>query len=191
MKNFNHPLILASNSPRRQELLRDAGFDFKVKTRQVDENYPSDLPSGEVASFLALKKAQAYQHDLNDEVLITADTVVNLKGTIMGKPVDHQMAEEMLQALSGNEHEVTTGVCIATKNSEIVFSDTTKVFFRPLTAEEITYYIDNFQPFDKAGAYGIQEWIGMVGITKIEGSYFNVVGLPVHKVYDALMTMDL
>lgn len=185
--NFNRPLILASNSPRRQELLRAAGYSFKVKTRPVDESYPSDLPPREVASFLAKKKAEAYLPHLEDEVVITADTVVKLGDELLGKPGNTTEAIKMLNKLSGTDHEVITGVCVADKNMQIAFEDVTRVFFRSLNSREIEYYVEQYQPFDKAGAYGIQEWIGMVGIKKITGSYFNVVGLPVAKLYDVLL----
>lgn len=188
--NFSRPLILASNSPRRQELLKAAGFTFKVRTKDVDESYPGDIPLQEVAKFLAQKKAEAYQLDIENEVIITADTIVKLKDAILGKPKDAEEATKMLRALSGTDHEVITGVCIADKNMQVSLDDTTKVYFKTLTTKEIEYYIKHYQPFDKAGAYGIQEWIGMIGIKKIVGSYFNVVGLPVAKIYDVLMNFN-
>lgn len=190
MMNFSRPLILASNSPRRQELLKAAGFTFKVRTKDVDESYPGDIPLQEVAKFLAQKKAEAYQLDIENEVIITADTIVKLKDAILGKPKDAEEATKMLRALSGTDHEVITGVCIADKNMQVSLDDTTKVYFKTLTTKEIEYYIKHYQPFDKAGAYGIQEWIGMIGIKKIVGSYFNVVGLPVAKIYDVLMNFN-
>ncbi|GAA0894077.1 Maf-like protein [Fulvivirga kasyanovii] len=188
MMNFNRPLILASNSPRRQELLRNAGFEFKVKTKEVDESYPEDTPPEEVAKYLAAKKGDAYGNDLKDEVVITADTIVKLNDQILGKPENYEDARRMLESLSSKEHEVITGVCIKSRDKQIVFDDTTQVYFKKLSEEEIDYYITNYRPYDKAGAYGIQEWIGMVGIEKIEGSFFTVVGLPVNKVYEALLT---
>lgn len=188
--NFNHHLILASNSPRRQQLLREAGFDFEVKTKDVDESYPAEMLPAEVAKFLAVKKAAAYRKDLNNEIIITADTVVKLGDNILGKPSDYEDARRMLKALSGTSHEVITGVCIASSKNDIILEDTTLVYFKELTDYEIDFYITNYRPYDKAGAYGIQEWIGMTGIEKIEGSYFNVVGLPVHKVYNALLNFD-
>lgn len=190
MMNFNRPLILASNSPRRQELLKAAGFTFKVRTKDVDESYPPDIPLQEVAKFLAQKKAEAYQQDIENEVIITADTIVKLKEEILVKPRDAEEATKMLRALSGTDHEVITGVCIADRNMQVSLDDTTKVYFKTLTTKEIEYYIKHYQPFDKAGAYGIQEWIGMIGIKKIIGSYFNVVGLPVAKIYDVLMNFN-
>ncbi|MBL6448953.1 septum formation protein Maf [Fulvivirga sp. 29W222] len=186
--NFNRHLILASNSPRRQELLRHAGFEFKVRTKEVDESYPEGTPPEEVAKYLASKKGAAYKIDHQNEVLLTADTIVKLNDEILGKPQNYEDAKRMLTALSGKKHEVITGVCIKSKEKEVTLDDTTLVYFKSLTEEEIDYYITNYSPYDKAGAYGIQEWIGMVGIDKIEGSFFNVVGLPVHKVYQALLS---
>ncbi|ELR73489.1 Septum formation protein Maf [Fulvivirga imtechensis AK7] len=190
MKNFNRPLILASNSPRRQELLKAAGFNFKVRTSEVDETYPSDLPLHDIAKYLARKKAEAYIPHLKNEVLITADTIVKLKDEILEKPKDADEATKMLRALSGTDHEVITGVCIADKKLQVSLDDTTKVYFKTLTSNEIEYYVSQYEPFDKAGAYGIQEWIGMIGIRKIVGSYFNVVGLPIAKVYEVLMNFN-
>ncbi|MDX1629384.1 MAG: Maf family nucleotide pyrophosphatase [Fulvivirga sp.] len=185
--NFKRPLILASKSPRRQQLLKDAGFTFDVKSREVDEAFPKHLPVQEVARYLATKKADAFTDELKDQVVITADTVVIIEEEILEKPKDNQEAFEMLQKLSGKRHQVITGVCIKDQEKSVSFDDTTTVFFKQLTEDEIKYYVNKFQPFDKAGAYGIQEWIGMIGIEQIEGSYFNVVGLPIHKVYAALM----
>lgn len=184
--NFSRPLILASNSPRRQELLRKAGFDFEVRAKEVDESYPEETPPEDVAKYLALKKASVYD-DIKDEIVITADTIVKLNDQILGKPENYEDARRMLAALSGTAHEVITGVCIKNNDKEVVLDDITRVYFKKLSDEEIDYYITNYKPYDKAGAYGIQEWIGMMGIEKIEGSYFNVVGLPVHKVYEALL----
>lgn len=185
--NFKHRLILASKSPRRQQLLKDAGFDFSVKTKDVAEDFPSTLPASEVAKYLAEKKANAFTNELMpDEVVITADTVVIIKDKVLAKPEDKKEAFEMIRSLSGTRHEVITGVCLMSKSKVALFDDTTRVYFKELSDEEINYYIDTYKPYDKAGAYGIQEWIGMIGITKIEGSYFNVVGLPVQKVYEEL-----
>lgn len=186
MMNLPCPLILASKSPRRQQLLKDAGFDFKVITRDIDESYPNTLETKEVARFIAEKKADAFKDITEDNIVITSDTVVIQGDKVLGKPADRNEAVAMLTMMSGSSHLVISGVCIAHKEQRVVFDDTTKVHFKALTVSEIEYYVDNFKPYDKAGAYGIQEWIGMVGITKIEGSYFNVVGLPVQKVYEAL-----
>lgn len=184
--NFNRPLTLASNSPRRQQLLREGGFDFNIRTVAIEESFPDNIDSNEVAEYLALKKADAIDLLSKDEVLITSDTVVILNDKILGKPNSKEDAFTMLKDLSNKTHSVVTGVCIKTSTKTISFSDTTAVTFKKLSEEEINYYIDNFQPFDKAGSYGIQEWIGMIGITKIEGSYFNVMGLPIHKLYNEL-----
>jgi septum formation protein len=185
--NFNHPLILASKSPRRQQLLKDAGFKFEVVSIDVDESFPSEMDVELVAKYLAEKKAKDYQSFLKNEYLITADTVVIIDNLILNKPVDYDEAKSMLQKLSGRAHKVMTGVCVANKDSITSFDETTTVIFKTLTNQEIDHYIMAFQPFDKAGAYGIQEWIGMIGIEKIEGSYFNVVGLPIHALYKVLM----
>lgn len=180
-------LILASKSPRRQQLLKEAGYDFVVKTLDTDESYPDTLAVHDVASYLAKKKAEAFIPILEDhETVITADTVVILNDEILGKPANSEEAKTMLEALSGQQHQVTTAVCIASRDKIVAFDDTTVVYFKQLSKEEIEYYIEKYQPFDKAGAYGIQEWIGMIGIQKIEGSYFTVMGLPTHLVYEAL-----
>ncbi len=177
-------LILASKSPRRQQLLADLGFEFEVRLKEVDEIFPDHIPLEDVAEYLAKLKAEAFSPTLEaDECCITADTVVLSEGRIFGKALDVAEATEMLQLLSGKTHRVITGVCLITPAESHSFSVSTKVHFRTLEDSEIAYYIEQFQPFDKAGAYGIQEWIGMVGIEKIEGSYFNVVGLPTEKLF--------
>ena len=185
--NFNRPLILASSSPRRQYLMREAGFTFEVEKPDVDESFPDTLPVEQVARYLALKKAEYFRSNLHNEVIVTADTVVILKGSILNKPADKQEAIYMLTQLSGNTHLVMTGVCILSAEKEESFDDTTEVTFNSLSAEEIEFYVEQYKPFDKAGAYGAQDWIGMVAIQKISGSYFNVMGLPMHKVYQHLM----
>ena len=183
----NKKILLASKSPRRQQLLKEMGFEFEIRTKDVDEVFPDDLPKKEVAEYLAKLKAKAFLPDLQaNEICITADTVVLLNERIYGKAADKAEAMEMLTSLSGKTHEVITGVSIISIESQISFSDCTQVHFRILQKEEISHYIDKFAPFDKAGAYGIQEWIGMVGIDKIEGSYFNVVGLPTEKLFHHL-----
>lgn len=180
-------IILSSKSPRRQQLLADMGIEFDVKTIEVEEVYPDDLPSKDVASYLAELKAEPFRNQLDDStIVITSDTVVVLKDMVLGKPKDRAQAIEMLNRLSGNTHEVITGVCLLSKGKKRCFSSSTKVYFKHLTASEIEYYVDNYNPFDKAGSYGIQEWIGYIGIEKIEGSYFNVMGLPVHELYKEL-----
>lgn len=189
--NLSRPILLASNSPRRKELLTGLGLSFEVRVKEVSEDYPQELRGEEVAQYLASHKADAYAADLRTEVLIAADTIVCLGDRIMNKPADATEAFDMLRALSGKQHEVITGVCLLTANSKTVFHDVTKVYFKALSDEEIHYYIEHFKPFDKAGAYGIQEWIGKIGIEKIEGSYFNVVGLPVQKLYRYLKQLQL
>lgn len=189
--NLSRPILLASNSPRRKELLAGLGLQFEVRVKEVHEDFPEHLQREEVAEFLASHKADAYTADLQNEVLITADTIVCLGERILNKPVDAAEAFEMLRALSGTHHEVITGVCILTRNSRTIFHDVTKVYFKDLSDEEINYYVEHYQPFDKAGAYGIQEWIGKIGIEKIEGSYFNVVGLPVQKLYTYLKDLQV
>ncbi len=180
-------LILASNSPRRKQLLSELGFEFKVRTCEVDEDFPSTIPSEEVAEFLAKKKNKANREVATDnEVILTADTVVIRDKTILNKPGDRPEAYEMIKSLSGKSHQVVTGVCISGSHHETSFSVKTDVHFAELSDEEIYHYIDSAKPYDKAGAYGIQEWIGLIGVTRIEGSYSNVVGLPTREVYEAL-----
>ena len=180
-------VVLASGSPRRQQLLQDMGVSFELRVKSVEESYPEHLSGEEIASFLARKKAQALLEDLKeDELLITADTVVWHRGRSLEKPQHAKEAKEMLHALSGDTHQVITAVCLTTKKWEHIICDQTTVTFAKLTAEEIDHYIENFKPFDKAGAYGIQEWLGIIGIEEINGSYTNVVGLPTQKLYKAL-----
>lgn len=179
-------IILASKSPRRQELLKGLGISFEVKTKEVNEDFPSSLPSNEVAAYLARKKANEFELSKN-ELLITSDTTVLLEGKVLNKPSSEKEAIEMLQNLSENSHQVCTGVCIKSTDKELVFSETTIVSFKPLSLDEIEYYISNFKPFDKAGSYGIQEWIGFIGIRKIEGCYYNVMGLPLARLYQELL----
>ena len=184
MQNKN--IILASKSPRRKELLNLLDLNFKVEVPEVDEVFPESLDVTKVAEYLANLKAAAFTNISSDTFVITADTVVILDGYILGKPKNKTEAAKMLQSLSNQNHKVMTGVCIKSKDKTISFSNTTKVFFKELTSSEINYYIENYKPFDKAGSYGIQEWIGAIGITKIEGSYFNVVGLPINQLYKNL-----
>lgn len=189
MKNLGYRLILASNSPRRKELL--AGLDLEFETRVIpgiDETYPSDLPVGQIPLNISQKKSEAYRRGMADgELIITADTIVACDGQILGKPADRDDAVRMLEMLAGKRHQVITGVTFATKSSTRSFSVSTDVWFSMLTDAEISYYVDRYRPFDKAGAYGIQEWIGYVGVERIEGSYFNVVGLPVQRLYRELL----
>lgn len=180
-------LILVSKSPRRQQLLREMGYDFEVRTYDVEENFPETMRLEKVAEFLAEKKALAAMDDLQlGEVVLASDTTVILDSEILNKPADADEARKMLRSLSGRSHKVVTGVCVADKQQRMTLSETTEVTFRELKDEEIEHYIKTASPFDKAGAYGIQEWIGMVAITSIKGSYFNVVGLPTTRVYDLL-----
>lgn len=182
-------LILGSKSPRRQELLRGLGIEFEVRTKDTDESYPSTMPACEVPEYIAKLKAAAFADLSADDTLITADTVVIVDGTIYGKPHTRQEAFEMLKKLQDHTHQVVTGVCIRRGEKTISFRDETIVHFCPMTDDEIYYYIDNYRPYDKAGAYGVQEWIGYVAVDRMEGSYFNVMGLPIHKVYQELKTI--
>ena len=185
MENFN--IILASKSPRRKELLGNIVPNFILKTKDVEEIYPNTLAAKEVAAYLAKLKADAFTEDLKpNDIVITSDTTVVLGKTIYGKPKDRQDAIEIIQALSGKMHEVITGVCLKNIYKEEVFSCTTKVFFKTLSLEEIEYYVNRFKPYDKAGAYAIQEWIGFIGIEKIEGDYNNIVGLPLQALHTKL-----
>ena len=181
-------IILASNSPRRRELLAGLGFPFEVRVLEgIDESYPEDLPVSEVALYIAGKKADAYRQALSDnQLIITADTVVIVGDEILGKPVDKADADRMLRLLSGRTHQVMTGVCLVAEGWEKRFSVTTDVTFKILSDEEINYYITSYETLDKAGAYGIQEWIGYIGVTALKGSYYNVMGLPVQRIYEAL-----
>jgi len=179
-------LILASNSPRRKEIMHNAGFGFSVKVIPTDEAFPADMPVEDVPAFLARNKAECFRETLNDEMVLCADTVVIVENEIINKPADIDDARRMLRLLSGRVHRVITGVCIMTKEETTTLSDTTYVTFKPLSEWEIEYYIQKCQPFDKAGSYGVQDFIGMIGITKIEGSFYTVMGLPIHKVYEQL-----
>jgi septum formation protein len=185
-----YKIVLGSNSPRRRQLLADMGFEFEVRIAHSEELYPDSLPKAQVAAFLAKMKAEAIVL-AEGELCITADTTVVLDNALLEKPATAEEAEQMIQKLSGRSHEVITGVCLRTLHQQMVFSDTTQVIFRTLSPEEISYYVRKFAPLDKAGAYGIQEWIGMVGISRIEGSYFNVVGLPTEKLYEALKQFSM
>ena len=168
--------------------MKEAGFDFTVEKPDVDEIFPPELPADQVAKYLAEKKAEVFRLAMKDEIVVTADTIVLLEKKILNKPADRSEALSMLSDLSGNTHKVITGVCILSKEKEISFDDTTDVTFQKLTKQEIEFYVDHYKPYDKAGAYGAQDWIGMVAIQKIVGSYFNVMGLPIHKVYQHLIS---
>ena len=182
-----HKIILASKSPRRIELMQQAGLQFTVQlVGETDEAYPQELQREEIPLYLARLKADAYLHAVaipDDTVVVTADTIVWIDHRVLGKPSGREDAIYMLETLSGNMHQVYTGVCLTTNQKQHSFFAESKVFFRKLTGGEITFYVDRYHPYDKAGAYGIQEWIGYVGIEKIEGSFYNVMGLPIQKLY--------
>ncbi|MDB4199358.1 Maf-like protein [Polaribacter sp.] len=187
LNNFN--VILASGSPRRQQFFRDLDIDFSIQLKEIEEIYPENLKGVAITDYLSNLKSDAFS-TLNDkDLLITSDTIVWLEGKALGKPKDAKEAFTMLRAMSGKKHEVITSVCIKSNSFRKIVNDITSVTFKELSDEEIQYYINNYKPFDKAGAYGIQEWIGFIGIDKIAGSYFNVVGLPVHKLYKELMAL--
>lgn len=184
----NIKIILASGSPRRQEFFRNLDLDFEIRLKEIEEIFPETLQSLEITDYLAQLKAAAFDGELLDnELLITSDTLVWLNGKALGKPTKYDDAFQMLQELSNQTHEVITSVCFKTKYKTEIINDTTKVTFGELSDESIKYYLDNYKPFDKAGSYGIQEWIGLVGIVNIDGSYTNVVGLPTEKVYRYLL----
>ena len=186
----NHHLILASGSPRRQAFFKSLGLDFEIRLKPVKEEYPPRLTHFEISNYLAQLKALPFKDTLQDnDILITSDTIVWHNNAALGKPKNEDDAVAILRSLSNNTHEVITSVCFTSKNYEKTLHNITKVTFKELTDDEIWYYIKTFKPFDKAGAYGIQEWIGKIGVTKIEGSYFNVMGLPVHLVYKTLNEM--
>jgi septum formation protein len=185
LKNFD--LILGSQSPRRKTLLESAGFSFRTWVIPTKEEFSPNFKPSEIAKYLATQKALAFSGHLNNPmILITADTIVVKDNRILNKAGDHQHAKEMLSMLNNTSHEVITGVCITSEKQQTCFSETTKVYFANLTPDEISWYINQYQPFDKAGAYGIQEWIGMTGVEKIEGCYYNVVGLPVPRLFQEM-----
>ena len=188
MVNGQWKIYLGSNSPRRKELLSGLGLDFEVRTLpDIDESYPSHLKGGDIPLYISTEKANAYKPMLQpDELIITADTIVWLNDEVLGKPHDRDEAIGMLRKLSGNTHEVFTGVTLTTAENQYSFYAETKVTFAQLSNQEITHYVDRYQPFDKAGSYGVQEWIGFIGVERIEGSYFNVMGLPVQRLYQEL-----
>lgn len=185
----NHNLILASGSPRRQEFFKELGLDFTIDIKPVDEIFPEELEGSDITDHLARLKASAFSNLKAQDILVTSDTIVWFNGVALNKPEDRDEAYAMISALSGSTHEVITSVAFTTATAQTVINDTTKVTFKDLTDEEIDYYIDNFQPYDKAGGYGIQEWFGYVAVTSLEGSYFNVMGMPLHKVYETLMLL--
>ena len=188
LNKFFFNIILGSSSPRRNELLKSLGFDFIINPSYADENYPLNLKGHEIPVFLAEKKASSFNGVLTEtNLLITADTIVWCEGEIFNKPINFEEGKLMLQTLSGKMHEVFTAVCLKSANKQIIFYDATKVYFKKFTNEEIEYYLNKYKPYDKAGSYGVQEWIGYIGIEKIEGSFYNVMGLPVKKLHEELM----
>ncbi len=188
LKNIAHyDIILASQSPRRRELLKGLDIDFRIEVIDVDESYPNGMMGVEIPMYLAEKKANAYRSIMQDNtLLITADTIVWHEGRVMNKPANEAEARQMLTKLSGKTHQVITGVCISSLRKRRVFHVISEVRFARLTDAEIDYYLDNYKPYDKAGSYGVQEWIGFVGVEHINGSYFNVMGLPVQRLYNEL-----
>lgn len=191
MLKLDYHIILASNSPRRRELLSGLGLDYEVRTLPgIDESYPDTLEGEEIPVYISSKKASAYLDALKEnELLITADTIVWLDGRVLGKPSDEEEARQMLRDLSGHTHQVITGVTLATTSFQKSFASVSQVTFATLTEEEINYYVAHYHPMDKAGSYGVQEWIGFIGVERIEGSYFNVMGLPVQRLYRELKGM--
>jgi septum formation protein len=191
--NLNeYRIILASRSPRRQQLLRELGLKFDVIVKEYNETYPEGLSGQDIARYIVHQKALSFKHEITDsEIVITADTIVWCNNKVLGKPLNYEDAVRILKEISGKIHEVITGVSIFSSFKEVIFSDSTKVTFETLSDEEIIYYVDKFKPYDKAGAYGIQEWIGIAACSKIEGSYFNVVGLPVQRLYKELQSFIL
>ncbi|MEE3998903.1 Maf-like protein [Tenacibaculum sp. FZY0031] len=186
-KLSKYSIILASNSPRRQELIKSLDIPFTIKTKDVEEIYPEELNHTEITDFLADLKASPFKEELREnELLITSDTIVWINNEALGKPKNYDEAFQMLKKLSNTTHEVVTSICITNKSFQTTVNDITIVHFRELLDDEIDYYLTTYKPFDKAGAYGIQEWIGKIGIAKIEGSYFNVMGFPIHKLYKEL-----
>lgn len=184
-----YKIILASKSPRRQSLLKELGVKFDIATKEVDESFPDNLKAEEIPLYLCKKKADAFQEDLSDDtIVITADTVVWVGDQVLNKPENYEEAVKMLQLLSGKMHTVYTGVCLKSNSKIITFSASTNVYFKDLSQEEIEYYIKNFEPYDKAGSYGAQEFMGYIGVEKIEGTYFNVMGLPLKELYENLLS---
>lgn len=184
LKNYN--LILASKSPRRQQFLKDLNLDFKIELKEIEEIYPTNLKATEITDYLAELKSSPFTELKDNDILITSDTIVWMYDKAIGKPKNKQEAISIFKELSGNMHQVITSICLKTNKNIKLINDITNVYFKKLTDEEILFYINNFQPYDKAGGYGIQDWIGYIGVEKIEGSFFNVMGFPVHKFYEEL-----
>ena len=187
----NYNIVLASGSPRRQRFFEDLGVAFTIDVREIEESYPENLEGHQITNFLSQLKASVFQNLQENTIVITSDTIVWKDGRAIGKPKDFEDAKAMLLDLSGAKHEVITSVCFTSKSFQKTIHDITNVWFKDLSLEEIDYYLKTFKPYDKAGSYGIQEWIGYIGINRIEGSYFNVMGLPTHLVYKALIELDL
>ena len=187
----NYKIILASGSPRRQQFFKDLDLDFEIRLKEIEEIYPNYLKANEITDYLAVLKANAFEGELNEnEILVTSDTIVWHNNKALGKPKDYDDAFQILKTLSNETHEVITSVCFKTSKKSTVFHEITQVTFSILSDESIHYYLKNYQPFDKAGAYGIQEWIGFIGVSKIEGSYANVMGMPTNKVFDYLINLN-
>lgn len=188
----NHTVILASGSPRRQELMKKLDIPFEIRLKEVEEIYPPELKRDEITNFLAKLKAQPFLNSMNDQdIIITSDTIVWHKGKALGKPNSKVEAKNMLQSLSGCSHEVISSICITTQNNQKLIFDVTLVYFKELKESEIDYYLENYNPMDKAGAYGIQEWIGLIAVDRMDGSYFNVMGFPVNKLQQELSNLFL
>ena len=188
LKNYN--VILASGSPRRQQFFKELDLEFKIQIKEIEEKFPKHLKGTEITDFLANLKSQAFTNLTEKDLLITSDTIVWLENKALGKPKNKQEAYTMLKELSGKKHEVITSISIRNNNFQKIINDTTVVYFKEISDKEITYYINNYNPYDKAGAYGIQEWIGLIAISKIEGSYANVMGMPTDKVFNYLMNLN-
>lgn len=187
----DHRIILASQSPRRQELLKELALDFDIETRPIDEVYDSNLKGAAITDYLSSLKASAFNELTPQDLLITSDTIVWIDDQALGKPQNHEEACKMLSMMSGKMHQVFTSVCFTTANKQWTISDETKVYFKTLTYEEIEHYVSHYKPFDRAGSYGIQDWLGCIGIEKIDGCYYNVMGLPLPKVYSFLKNLEL
>ena len=185
LKNKN--LILASKSPRRQQFLKNLELDFTIELKEVDEIFPNELKGKKIVEYLAELKANPFNNLKENDILITADTIVWSRGEMLGKPKSKEDAVKMIKRLSGRKHKVYSAICLKSKDKQVIFSDTTTVYFKKLNNEEIEYYVEKYNPLDKAGSYGIQEWIGLIGVKKIKGSYFNVMGFPVHKFYKKIL----
>jgi len=186
----NKHLILASKSLRRQQLIKELNLEFEIRTKEVDENYSTKLKGVEITDYLAKLKADSFIDDLKqDDILITSDTIVWFNSKAIEKPINKEEAIKMLRLLSGSKHKVISSICLTTINKQLIDNDVTTVYFKELTDEEINYYVENYNTLDKAGGYGIQEWIGYIGISKIKGSYYNVMGFPIHKFYEMLLKL--